>query len=118
MILPKTPISDIDLDELERKLRAFDPSCAKTSTRVASGYPQNESDRSVCRRNASEQKSGRSDLREAPAPAPVSAVRLRQKLSKGSAHTNKMNIDDVERQLREVASSVRRKALQRSDALI
>jgi hypothetical protein len=103
MILPKTPIRDIDLDEFAQQLREFESLRAKSSTLGASEYPQTENARTIGGKN---RKSIRENPRDQPAPA--SSVRPRQKSMRGSAR--KANIDDVERQLREVASSALRKS--------
>ena len=107
----KTPIRDVDLDELERQLRAFEPLCTKTSTLGAGKYPPTEYARTVGGKNSRNAKSGRENPRDPPAPA--SSVHPRQRSTKGSAekiNIDKTKIDDVERQLREVASSALRKA--------
>jgi hypothetical protein len=106
MMLPKTPIRDIDLDELERQLRECEPLYPKNSTLGASEYPQSENARTICRKNPKNTKSGRENPRDRPAPA--SSVHPRQKSMRGSA--TKANVDDIERQLREVASSALRKS--------
>ena len=103
MILPKTPIRDIDLDEFARQLREFESLRAKSSTLGASEYPQTENARTIGGKN---RKSIRENPRDQPAPA--SSVRPRQKSMRGS--TRRANIDDVERQLREVASTALRKS--------
>ena len=76
---------------------------AKSSTLGASEYPQTENARTIGGKN---RKSIRENPRDQPAPA--SSVHPRQKSMRGSAR--KANIDDVERQLREVASSALRKS--------
>ncbi len=42
MILPKTSITDVDLDEFERQLREFESSRLKSSTAGVSEHPQVE----------------------------------------------------------------------------
>ncbi len=103
MILPKSPMRDIDLDEFARQLREFESLRAKSSTLAASEYPQTENARTI---GGKDRKSIRENPRDQPAPA--SSVHPRQKSLRGSAR--KANIDDVERQLREVASSALRKS--------
>jgi hypothetical protein len=101
MILPKTSITDVDLDEFERQLREFESSRLKSSTAGVSEHPQVEAAQVSGGKNP---KGGRQNRR---APTPASSVQARQKPMKSSA---KANVDDVERRLREVASSVLRKS--------
>jgi hypothetical protein len=103
MILPKAPIRDIDLDEFARQLREFESLRAKSSTLGASEHPQTKNARAIGGKNP---KSSRENLRDQPAPA--SSVHPRRKSMRGSAR--KADIDDVERQLREVASSALRRS--------
>ncbi|MGC1576918.1 MAG: hypothetical protein WA813_12495, partial [Beijerinckiaceae bacterium] len=59
MILPKTPVGDIDLDEFARQLREFESLRAKSSTLGASEYPQTENARTIAGKN-------RKSIRENP----------------------------------------------------
>ena len=77
--------------------------CTKISPLGASEYPQTENARTIGGKNP---KSGRENPRNQPAP--VSSARPRQKSTTGSGR--KPDIDGIERQLREVASSVLRKS--------
>ena len=107
MILRKIPVKDIDLDEFERQLREFEP-LPKASTLGASENPQAENAATI---GAKGPKSGRGRPRDPSATA--SSLHSRQRSTKRSAKNT--NLDDVERQLREVAFSVLRKSLPPSE---
>ena len=111
MILAKSSIQSIDLDELERKLRNFvDPSCPNVSPPPANSQPaakpKAEAPRVVAENTALPGHRGQvvaappPPPQARPAPVPGSQV-------SGSVKTT--DLDDVERQLREVATSVLRK---------
>ncbi|MBV9569135.1 MAG: hypothetical protein JO172_13460 [Hyphomicrobiales bacterium] len=111
MILRKIPITDIDLDEFERKLREFESSSPTISAVGASEYPRAE----IAPRSGAKKSKNPKRSREKPRDPPMAAssVHPRHKPMRGARKT--ADIDDVERQLREVASSVLRKSLSPSE---
>ena len=98
MVVRKSPISSIELDEFARELREFESLRAKSLTAGAK-----ERVRMVGGKHPRSHRESACDQ-----PASTSFVHSHQRAMEGSA--KKVNIDDLERQLRELASSALRKS--------